>query len=318
MLNQTTKLIRITKCILDNSIFMLMVGSFPIGIYLIYNYDLQNEINFNYDLEFAVTFPSSELEILLELKLGYAFIVTWIMLLLIFVISTLEPNKNTFVIRKYCLINSANTIHIVIKWFVILIVVSGVINIIQEKIGVPIKSPTFDTLLHFFNISKAPIIEELGFRVVLIGFPLYVIYSNKPALLNFFKSMYRPSKNSDISKNHYRSLIIISAVVFGLSHILSIDNWDTSKLAQAIASGIILGWVYFKYGIIVSILVHWAINYFIFSYAFLISKLTNVPVSETFFHPFINFLEILFVITGTFSILILIKQYLKKTNLDLD
>ena len=46
--------------------------------------------------------------------------------------------------------------------------------------------------------------------------------------------------------------------------VFSDDAWSTGKLAQAAASGIIIGWVYFRYGLVSAVLIHWATNYFIF------------------------------------------------------
>ena len=57
----------------------------------------------------------------------------------------------------------------VIKWFSVLIIISGGIIAVQEFVGISVEQPEApNQLIQFFDISLAPIIEEFGFRVVLI------------------------------------------------------------------------------------------------------------------------------------------------------
>jgi membrane protease YdiL (CAAX protease family) len=81
------------------------------------------------------------------------------------------------------------------------------------------------------------------------------------------------------------------------------------KFAQATASGIILGWLYFRYGLISAILVHWATNYFIFSYVDFISQISLISVEDAFSHSLITTMEIIFLVSGTISISVLLINY---------
>jgi len=283
-----------------------MAASFPIGLYLILDYGANTDVNFDHDLEFRLHFTGIKSQIM-KIDLGYAFIMLWCILLTLFIIGVLRSKNNIF---NFTDSSNHNIIRYTIQWFVIVVVLSVIINFIQEQIGIPENSPNFGTLINFFDISKASIIEEIGFRVALIGLPIYILYSPK-SVRYFFKTLYSPS-NTKILKVHYCSLIIISGILFGLSHILFNELWGISKLIQATISGIILGWAYFRYGFIVSVLIHWAINYFIFSYVFLISHITNSSVDEAISHSVVNILEILFVISGIISIFILMINYKTK------
>ena len=69
------------------------------------------------------------------------------------------------------------------------------------------------------------------------------------------------------------SLIVGVGIFFGVAHIISGEPWSIGKISQAAASGIILGWVYYKYGLLPAILIHWATNYFLLSYVFTVSRL---------------------------------------------
>ncbi|MGY5145631.1 MAG: CPBP family glutamic-type intramembrane protease, partial [Candidatus Nitrosopumilus sp. metabat.KBP569_Feb_25m_nospike.7] len=109
--------------------------------------------------------------------------------------------------------------------------------------------------------------------------------------------------------------IIFVGISFGFAHIAFSDSWSEGKFAQATAGGIILGWVYLRYGIVASLLIHWATNYFIFAYAHFISQINYVPLELAFTNPLMSSLEWIFLFSGILGICILIlnKFYLKKS-----
>ena len=84
-------------------------------------------------------------------------------------------------------------------------------------------------------------------------------------------------------------------------------------------SGIILGWVYLRYGFVTSLLIHWATNYFIFSYATFISQINFISIEDAFSHSLMSSLELLFLIAGIFSIGILfIDRFFSKKETTLE
>ncbi|MDH3737539.1 MAG: CPBP family intramembrane metalloprotease domain-containing protein, partial [Nitrosopumilus sp.] len=92
------------------------------------------------------------------------------------------------------------------------------------------------------------------------------------------------------------------------------------KFAQAAASGIILGWVYLRYGFVASLLIHWATNYFIFSYATFISQINFISVEYAFSHSLMSTLELLLLVSGAMSVSVLFvnKFFTKKeSNLEI-
>ena len=135
------------------------------------------------------------------------------------------------------------------------------------------------------------------------GVPLYAIYSHKASAKHFFKSLWHPYENLHIhEKKKAIALIVLVAIFFGVAHIISGEAWSSGKFAQAAASGIIIGWVYFRYGLAPALLIHWATNYFIFSYVYLISDINFVTISEAFSHSMLQTFEIMFVIAGIISV----------------
>jgi hypothetical protein len=154
---------------------------------------------------------------------------------------------------------------------------------------------------------------------MLIGLPLFALYSYKSSLKLFLKSLWRPAHNLHITDLKKPLLIIvIVGIFFGVSHVITGDAWSIGKFVQATASGLIIGWVYFRYGLAPAILIHWAANYFIYSYAYIVADINKIPVETAFTHSLLYTLEIMLVITGSISIVILALNYIfsKKRTLD--
>ena len=67
-------------------------------------------------------------------------------------------------------------------------------------------------------------------------------------------------------------------------------------------------------------MVHWATNYFIFSYVNFISQVSLISVQDAFTHSLVNTMEIIFVIAGILSVAVLVanRYYTKKeTSLEI-
>jgi len=288
-------------------IFGMMLLSFPLGAYVMFHSDLGDDINFE--------FPLKQFE-LFTIEIGDAFIVLWSTYIVFFTIAMLGPKEGflktlSSLLSHGKLTTQTNYMVAVTKWFSILILASAIINFVQEGFGVPTIPPVVkNDLIQFFYVSLAPITEEIGFRVFLIGLPLVAFYSHKTSIKHFFKGLWAPSNNLHIYESRRTIiLIIIVAVFFGLAHIISGEPWSSGKFVQATASGIILGWLYFRYGLISAILVHWATNYFIFSYVNFISQISFISVEDAFSHSLINTMEIIFLISGCLSVSILLINY---------
>ena len=64
--------------------------------------------------------------------------------------------------------------------------------------------------------------------------------------------------------------------------------------------------MYFRYGLAPALLIHWATNYFVFSYVYLVADINLVSISEAFSHSMLQTFEIIFFVTGIISVLIMI------------
>ena len=298
-------------------IFCLMVLSFPTGAYLVFNSEIGDDITYEYPMDsLSLFFAGIGFDVPVKFELGDGFVVIWCTFLILFTAAIFGPKKNFVIVLQSMISEGSDKIQdsdivTVITWFSILVIVSGGIIAVQEFVGISIEQPEApNQLIQFFDISLAPIIEELGFRVVLIGLPLFMLYSHKLSFKFFVKSLWWPWKNlRNVNMKKALSVIVIVGILFGAAHIFSDEAWSTGKLAQAIASGIIIGCVYFRDGFVAAILIHWATNYFLLSYVFAISQINQISTPNALSHSMINSLEIILVLSGIISTSIILLKY---------
>ncbi len=307
-------------------IFGLLLVSFPIGIFVVFESEIGGDINYEYPLTHLELFDGTEMyQAPIDVSIGDVFVILWTFYVVIFVVAILGP-KHGFLKSLSSIISFGNYDHksnyliSVTKWFSILILISVLINFVQEQFGIVTIPPLADNdLIQFFYVSLAPLVEEFGFRLILIGVPLFTIYSHKSSAKYFIKCLWNPGTLDIHDSKKAIFLIVFVGIVFGFAHIALGESWSEGKFAQAAASGIILGWVYLRYGFVASLLVHWATNYFIFSYANFISQLNLISIEEAFSHSLMSSLELLFLITGALSICILfVSRFYSKKVSDLE
>lgn len=308
-------------------IFGMMFLSLPLGVFVMFHSDLGNDINFEFPLnDFEIFVAGIGISVPLDVQIGDAFVVIWSIFVILFTISMNGP-KEGFLKTMSSLLShgrletKSNYMVAITKWFSILILISWLINLFQESFGITTTPPNLDNdLIQFFYVSLSPLTEEIGFRVLLIGLPLYAFYSHKNSIKHFLNSLWSPASNLHIYDSKKAIiLIVVVATFFGVAHIISGEGWSNGKFAQATASGIILGWLYFRFGLVSAIMVHWATNYFVFSYVNFISQISLVSVEEAFSHSLVNTMEIIFVIAGILSIAVLaVNQYYSKKEANLE
>ena len=301
----------------------LLLVSFPIGIYVVFESNIGDDINYEYPFSYLDIFEGTGLyQKNVDVSIGDVFTILWIFYAVIFVIATLGP-KNGFLKSLSPIISlgrfntSVNYMIGVTKWFSILILVSILINFIQEQFDIAINPPPMDNdLIQFFYVTLAPLLEEFGFRLILTGIPLFALYSRRSSVKYFLKCLWAPSNLEIYDSRKSILLIIFVGIFFGFAHIAFGDSWSEGKFVQAAASGIILGWAYLKYGFVTSLLIHWATNYFIFSYANFISQINFISVEDAFSHSLMSSLELLLLIAGIFSVSMLFanKFFTKKES----
>lgn len=292
-----------------------MLLSFPLGVFVVFNTDIGDDVNFQYPINGLDIFDEIAYLVPSDIEIGDVFIVLWGIYAILFTIGMFGPDKGFLKTLSANLSNenstTTNYMITITKWFSIIILISIIIDSVQQWFGiVTIPPPVDNDLTQFLYVSMSPIVEETVFRVILVGLPLFVFYSHKLSFKHFFKSLWNPNRNLhiyDFRKSLF--LIVLVGIFFGLAHIITGEPWSEGKFAQAATSGIILGWLYSRYGLIPAILVHWGTNYFVFAYANFVSQINEITIEESFFHPLLNTMEILFLISGIFSVFILMIRY---------
>ena len=172
-------------------------------------------------------------------------------------------------------------------------------------------------LVGFYQISNAPYIEEVMFRILLIGIPLYLIYSHKASGSHFLKSLWHPDVHLHIERKTFLIIwICITATLFGAAHVLVGEPWSAGKVAQATAAGVILGWAYYRYGIVVAVLVHIMVNYMLFALMYSIVAISGATIKEVQDSQFLGTIEILMVVSGIVAVVVLFLQTWQRGHTD--
>lgn len=292
-------------------IFGIMILSFPIGLYVMFNSDLGKEINYQYPVSgLDLFFGGIGYKVPISFEIGDAFIAAWAAFMILFSVSCFGPEDSLLKTLSNMMSRGwrglrGNALVNMVTWFSILIVASVAIEAVQQAFGVKIEAPpSGNDLVRYFQLGISPLTEEAGFRVLLIGIPLFLMYSHSASWKAFFRSLWRPSRYLGIERyNRPMILIITIGLLFGVAHIVSGTPWSPGKVTQATLAGVIIGWVYVRYGFAPAVLIHWATNYFVFSYLFFISNISQNPASDMS-NPFSNTLEAVLVCTGIIAIAI--------------
>ena len=133
----------------------------------------------------------------------------------------------------------------------------------SNPFGNPVSSEPTNVIL--LSLMHAPVWEEIVYRTLLLGLPLYLIsFRNK-------LPWYRAFVGGGFSVKNRSSIImlLLSSFFFGSAHLYS---WEPAKFPSVFIAGIILGYVFLRYGIYASITMHFLVD-FSGSYSFLNGQL---------------------------------------------
>ena len=176
-----------------------------------------------------------------------------------------------------------------------LFVIIILLTLIQSSAGVstgnlmcPTSTPNCKADL-FASIITAPVAEEFGFRISVLGLVVAILVARRlmgptpqgPSLKSsqkigtFFSSFISPGyakeraglpsvrtggmKGISISEWIF---LAFTASVFGLYHVIGGGGWGPGKFLTAALSGFVLGLVYLAYGAFADILLHWFFNFY--------------------------------------------------------
>lgn len=168
-----------------------------------------------------------------------------------------------------------------------LFIATLVLHLLQSISGYPTGSPSIgDPFNDFLAYSRAPIVEELIFRIFPIGaflvtFIFIVSKSTRPYFSTFQRikicilAILQPDKAKEkvglksVEQNGLLGgglntsewiMVVFTASLFGIAHYFG--GWEIGKISQAAMSGIVFAIAYLYYGIQAPLLLHWYFNYY--------------------------------------------------------
>jgi Type II CAAX prenyl endopeptidase Rce1-like len=247
------------------------------------NMPLTNDSEQNYTasaegsgLIFFITLLTFEVPI--TFNLGQLFIVLWTIYLVLFAVAMNGPIRNIISAIRASTTRGLvalfdNSMLVTLIVFPIVVWVTVAISLVEAAGGVSTGSlPPTDPLLEFVELTLAPLREELGFRVIPIGIVALGILFSSGRLRDGLMALWHPSrylKKNDSPEAYARHLkyiyiaIGISALLFGLAHVLLGAGWGAGKILSAAVAGVGLGGLYYLYGFPAAVLLHWSIDYFL-------------------------------------------------------
>lgn len=160
---------------------------------------------------------------------------------------------------------------------------ASMIDVLVSSSGAPIGGPTGDPMGLLLSFTFSPLVEELGFRVILIGTVALILSLSRP-WKSALAALWRPSRAIEgFAVGSGASIIIwaatsFSAITFGVCHVTcSSGTWDIGKLPEAIYGGFVLGYLYVRYGLHVAVLAHWGVDFFGSVFAFFGQATAGIP-----------------------------------------
>ena len=171
------------------------------------------------------------------------------------------------------------------------------IEMIQSSIGIETGSlETKNRYIFFLSAMMAPISEEIGFRLTLLGVVSAILYmlNYETSIQGLFKALVHPYSIHKEGGNLLTLYIftVIQAIVFGLAHVIGGGGWQIGKVTTATLAGVYLGYLYIKYGFTSSVLGHSFFNIYLLSIGYLdeIGQEINEPIMSTYSYLMLSYI----------------------------
>jgi len=169
------------------------------------------------------------------------------------------------------------------------VLITALQNVVGVETGVPsLPENSFEAYL---TLAYATLAEEISLRISPIGLflavYLFLAGGNAVAAMSFwrraklfFAAFLCPDKAKGtvgfrtVAANGFKGgislgewvMVLVTALVFGLMHLVSGVGWGPGKVTTAFMNGFVFGLVYLAYGFQAPILLHWFLNYYFYTY----------------------------------------------------
>lgn len=290
-------------------VFGMMLVSFPLGAYVVFHTDIGGQITHQIPLGGLSAFGVVQHPLLPQsIELGDVFVAAWAAYAALFAVAIMGPGRDMAASLKNSISlggrDTSNYMIQAVSWFSVLVLASTIIDAIQGQAGLSISPPDApNDLVQFYLITLAPLVEEPIFRVALVGLPVFAMYTHRASAAFLLKSLWHPTRHLHIHDSRRMIAVVLAAgVVFGVAHALSGESWGVDKVAQASVAGIILGYVYCRYGLVCGIILHWASNYFLYAYGHFVAYVGDWGVLEAFEQPFFGTIQAVLIAAGAITL----------------
>jgi membrane protease YdiL (CAAX protease family) len=140
--------------------------------------------------------------------------------------------------------------------------------------GITMEVPEFDdTWIDWYGLLNASVWEEVLCRLCMIGIPMAIL-----GLLMKEKKSWKCLFGRFEMSGAAVVFIIISSLVFGLAHL---QGWDVYKIIPTFVTGLAFGYLFVKYGIYASIMLHFLVDYSS-SFIWVLGDITGEALSVLF------------------------------------
>jgi hypothetical protein len=209
------------------------------------------------------------------LSLGALFFIIWAVYVAMFVLLIKGPWYD--LIKALRSIGSDGTLAVysngALTWsfaFPFTLLLAVFVDSLVTSAGVPIGSVSLvDARLAFWAIAYAPLVEEVGFRVTIIGLVTLLIALRFGGKWKSLWTLWHPSRTLGAlrveawKQQGIYAAIVLSAAVFAAAHVEG--GWGIGKFFDSFIIGLAFGILYFTHGLPVAVMMHWGFDYFEYS-----------------------------------------------------
>ena len=252
----------------------------------------------------------------LPINIGDLFLSLWIMYIVCLATTLLGPKLNFIeALKKPSNSIFSNSLFALTLLANAAFFLTIAIQTLQETQGIPTGNPfasQTNSYLLFLILAYAPIVEELGFRIIPLGFMFLIFFrtilksredaslKKKSLFLSFLYPEYvkEELKLKTFKRNGIKAItdtewiaVFITAVAFGLAHYLA--GWEVGKITSTFVVGLILSISYIIYGICAPILIHWFLNFYWEALSL------GADLQPTLLTPFVDFMYYFSIAVGS-------------------
>lgn len=273
------------------AVLLFMLLAIPLGLEMFFFERLSQ--HYTFESVYSVKF----LDLYIEVNVGLTFAIFLALYILCFIASFMNESAFNRGI-KWPFTKEKRILHLIRNPLLALpilsslaYVISKAIHLIQELHNIPLGEAPLskDPLMAFLEISVSPLIEEIVFRILPIGTFLITYILGTIRVKEFFSTRWEtlkflitvllyPKRGKEIAglravKNHSSLfyiesrewlMIALTSAIFSFSHYSS--TWEVGKLSSSFVQGLIMGLSYVIYGIPAPIIIHWFLNYHLYTY----------------------------------------------------